>query len=358
MASPNSASTADRDPGRRADWDQARQAWNLAADPHPTAVAFVESAADVAKVLRFCADHGLRALGQGTGHGAVAVGSLDDTVVIKTERLRGIEIDPDASTARVEAGVLALELGEATAAHGHVLAAGLVARRGCHRLHARRRSQLAGAPPRLRLQPGAGNRARDRRRRAAHRRREQRAGPLLGASRRGRRLRDRRRDARRPAPPRRGLRRGAGLPGRGRHRGRADLPRLDSDRPRRDDVDRPLPAPAAASRRAGAHPRQAAADGRWGVHRRRGRRRAPDRAAARDRRADHGHVRADAGRRAQPDPHGSRGAGRRASATTRWSRSSPTMRSTPSTASSARRPARRCCSPSSATSAARSGGRA
>ena len=57
-------------------------------------------------------------LGQSTGHGAVAVGALDDTVVIKTERMRGIEIDPEAETARVEAGVLALELGEAAAEHG------------------------------------------------------------------------------------------------------------------------------------------------------------------------------------------------------------------------------------------------
>ena len=29
------------------DWQQARQAWNLAADPNPTAVAFVESIEDV-----------------------------------------------------------------------------------------------------------------------------------------------------------------------------------------------------------------------------------------------------------------------------------------------------------------------
>ena len=100
------------------DWEQARQAWNLAADPHPTAVAYVDSADDVAKVIRFCADNDLRVLGQSTGHGAVAVGSLDDTVVIKTERLRGIEIDADASRARVEAGVLALELGEAAGEHG------------------------------------------------------------------------------------------------------------------------------------------------------------------------------------------------------------------------------------------------
>ncbi|HET6998093.1 MAG TPA: FAD-binding oxidoreductase [Solirubrobacterales bacterium] len=100
------------------DWDQARAAWNLAADQNPSAVAFVESAEDVAKTLRFAAAHGLRVSGQGTGHGAVALGSLEDTILIKTERMRGIEIDPEAQRARVEAGVLVLELGEATQAHG------------------------------------------------------------------------------------------------------------------------------------------------------------------------------------------------------------------------------------------------
>ena len=44
-------------------------------------------------------------VGQGTGHGAVAVGSFEDTIVIKTERMRGVEVDGD--TARVEAGVIA-----------------------------------------------------------------------------------------------------------------------------------------------------------------------------------------------------------------------------------------------------------
>ena len=72
-----------------ADWDQVRQAWNLAADPHPEAVALVESADDVAAVIRFCAERGLRVLGQGTGHGAVAVGPLEDTVVIKTSACAG-----------------------------------------------------------------------------------------------------------------------------------------------------------------------------------------------------------------------------------------------------------------------------
>jgi hypothetical protein len=101
-----------------ADWDEARAAWNLVADQQPEAVAFVESADDVAKVIRFAADHDLRVAGQGTGHGAAALGSLPNAILIKTERMRGVDVDPEARTARVEAGVLVLELSEAAQAHG------------------------------------------------------------------------------------------------------------------------------------------------------------------------------------------------------------------------------------------------
>jgi hypothetical protein len=100
------------------DWDQARSAWNLAADQHPRAVALVESPADVVATVRFAVANGLHVSGQGTGHGAVALDSLDDTVLIKTQRMRGIEVDAAARTARVEAGVLVVELSEAAHAHG------------------------------------------------------------------------------------------------------------------------------------------------------------------------------------------------------------------------------------------------
>jgi hypothetical protein len=100
------------------EWDQARAAWNLAADRQPAAVAFVQSAEDVAKTIAFAARNGLKVTGRGTGHGAVAIGALEETILIRTERMRGIEVDEAAQTARVEAGVLALELGEACTAKG------------------------------------------------------------------------------------------------------------------------------------------------------------------------------------------------------------------------------------------------
>jgi hypothetical protein len=87
------------------------------ADQQPAAVAFVEGAGDVMAVLRFAAGHGLQVAAQGTGHGAAPLGPLEDTILIRTTRMKGIEID-SAGTARVEAGVHGEELGAAAQEHG------------------------------------------------------------------------------------------------------------------------------------------------------------------------------------------------------------------------------------------------
>ena len=99
------------------DWDAARAAWNLAADQNPVAVAFAESADDIAEVVGFAGRNDLRVAGQGTGHGAVALGPLDDTILLKTERMRDIEVDPGSQTASVAAGVLVEELSAAAQAN-------------------------------------------------------------------------------------------------------------------------------------------------------------------------------------------------------------------------------------------------
>jgi FAD/FMN-containing dehydrogenase len=98
------------------DWDEARQAWNLAADQDPEAVALVESADDVSKVIGFARDQGLRVTAQGTGHGAMALGSLEGTILIKTERMRDVVIESDR--ARVEAGAYAEHVAEAAIKKG------------------------------------------------------------------------------------------------------------------------------------------------------------------------------------------------------------------------------------------------
>jgi FAD/FMN-containing dehydrogenase len=88
------------------DWARARQAWNLAADQWPTAVVFPQSAEDVMAIVGLARGLGLAVAPQGTGHFALALGRLENTLLVKTERMQGVEIDPTTRRARVAAGVL------------------------------------------------------------------------------------------------------------------------------------------------------------------------------------------------------------------------------------------------------------
>src|SRR6185437_4468925 len=99
-------------------WDQARLGWNLGVDQQPAAVVFPESAQDVVAAVELARAFELRVAAQGTGHNAAPLGALADTVLVKTERMRGIEVDPKTRIARIDAGVRTLELVEACAQHG------------------------------------------------------------------------------------------------------------------------------------------------------------------------------------------------------------------------------------------------
>jgi predicted outer membrane lipoprotein len=105
-------------------FDEARRAWNLAVDQRPAAVAFAQSARDVADAIAHARSRGWRVAPQGTGHNAGPLGPLHDTLLLKTERMRGVAIDPVARVARVEAGALWLEVVEAAARHGLAALAG------------------------------------------------------------------------------------------------------------------------------------------------------------------------------------------------------------------------------------------
>ncbi len=100
------------------DWDEARAAWNLAADQRPEAVALVAGAEDVASVVRFAAANDLRVTAQSTGHGATSHGPMEGVILIKTGSMRAVEVDPERKTARVEAGAQARDLAAAAGEHG------------------------------------------------------------------------------------------------------------------------------------------------------------------------------------------------------------------------------------------------
>ena len=107
-------SVGPKDPG----WDQARQAWNLAVDQHPVAVATPESPDDVVAVIEIAREHGLRVAPQGTGHGASPRASLEGSVLADMSRMNAAEIDPELRRARLQAGAQWQHVGGPAAEHG------------------------------------------------------------------------------------------------------------------------------------------------------------------------------------------------------------------------------------------------
>jgi FAD/FMN-containing dehydrogenase len=101
-----------------ADYDAARMAWNLTADQRPAAVAFPESADDVAAAVRLARENGWRVAAQAVGHAGPALPPLDDTLLLKTVRMDGVSVDPDARRGRVEAGARWGALAAAAGEHG------------------------------------------------------------------------------------------------------------------------------------------------------------------------------------------------------------------------------------------------
>ena len=110
-------------PGQRG-WDDARRAWQLTVDQRPAAVVYPESAQDVASAVRLARERRHRVAAQGTGHNAAPMGSLSDTLLLKTERMRRVTIDARGRIARAEAGALSLEVVQAAARHGLATVAG------------------------------------------------------------------------------------------------------------------------------------------------------------------------------------------------------------------------------------------
>jgi FAD/FMN-containing dehydrogenase len=85
-------------------YDQARKAWNLNAHHHPALVVMAAGAADVVAAVRMARDEGLGVGVMATGHGFVS--PCDGGVLINTSRMKGVRVDPEARTARVEPGAL------------------------------------------------------------------------------------------------------------------------------------------------------------------------------------------------------------------------------------------------------------
>ncbi|MFG3254787.1 FAD-binding oxidoreductase [Streptomyces sp. NPDC048172] len=98
-------------------YDEEVSGFQAAYTHRPALVVGAADAEDVRAAVAYAGAAGLPVAVQATGHGLSAAAGDGEGVLISTRRMTGVRIDPEARTARVEAGVRAGALIEAAAAH-------------------------------------------------------------------------------------------------------------------------------------------------------------------------------------------------------------------------------------------------
>jgi FAD/FMN-containing dehydrogenase len=88
-----------------AGWDVATQAYNLAFVQEPALVALPADEQDVVTIVQYARDRGMQIAPQRTGHNAEPLGAMDDVILVKTNALNEVGIDPERRIARVGSGV-------------------------------------------------------------------------------------------------------------------------------------------------------------------------------------------------------------------------------------------------------------
>lgn len=113
-----------------AGYDEHRKVWNGSIDRRPGLIARCAGVADVRAAVRFGRDHGLPVAVRGGGHSFPGLSVCDDGLVIDLGPMKGVRVDPEARTARAQAGVLLGELDRETQAFGLAVPAGIVTHTG------------------------------------------------------------------------------------------------------------------------------------------------------------------------------------------------------------------------------------
>jgi hypothetical protein len=107
-----------------AGFDEARRVWNGMFDRQPALIARCHDVDDVVAAVNFARAGSLELAVRGGGHSAVGYGTCDGGIVIDLSPMKAIEIDPEARTARAQAGMTWGEFDAATQEHGLAVTGG------------------------------------------------------------------------------------------------------------------------------------------------------------------------------------------------------------------------------------------
>jgi FAD binding domain-containing protein/berberine-like enzyme len=111
-------------------YDEHRKVWNGSIDRRPALIARCLGVADVIAAVRLARNTNLQVAVRGGGHSFPGLSVCDDGIVIDLGLMKGIRVDPEASTARAQAGALWGELDRETQAFGLATTGGIVTHTG------------------------------------------------------------------------------------------------------------------------------------------------------------------------------------------------------------------------------------
>jgi FAD/FMN-containing dehydrogenase len=113
-----------------ADYDQARKIYNGMFDKRPALIARCQDVADVVAAVNFARENNLLLAVKGGGHNAAGLGMCDGGMVIDLSLMKGIRIDPNDRTVRVEGGCTLRDIDHATYAVNRMVPSGIIGTTG------------------------------------------------------------------------------------------------------------------------------------------------------------------------------------------------------------------------------------
>lgn len=112
------------------DYDTVRAIYNGMIDRHPAAIARCVDVADVIAAVNFARETPMPLSIRGGGHNGPGLSLVDDGLVIDLSLMRGIRVDPQAKTVRVEGGCVWSDVDHATHPFGLAVPSGFLSSTG------------------------------------------------------------------------------------------------------------------------------------------------------------------------------------------------------------------------------------
>jgi hypothetical protein len=112
------------------EYDEARTIYNAMIDKHPRMIVRCADVADVIASVNFAREQDLEVSIRSGGHNGPGLAVVDDGLVIDLSDMKGIRVDPEAQTVRVEPGCTWGDVDHATHAFGLATVSGIISTTG------------------------------------------------------------------------------------------------------------------------------------------------------------------------------------------------------------------------------------